>query len=169
MNLIGWRTVWGVQLFSGKRKANVVPGSSLDRITWPHHFTKLFELFQEHHFAFPYSNRTKTHKDIGQTNKYSKQIDKKTDHVHVFATKLHFIVYGKHILHLSLTDSLHTLKWALMLLALLRIFYLRFTSWPWVYIIFLIIQRPVINYSLHNLKDYFKSNKYNVNQLFDVS
>ncbi len=28
LNLIGWRTFWGVLLFSGKRAANVVPGSS---------------------------------------------------------------------------------------------------------------------------------------------
>ncbi len=29
LNLIGWRTIWGVQLFSGKRTANVVPGTAL--------------------------------------------------------------------------------------------------------------------------------------------
>ncbi len=46
LNLIGWRTFGGVQLFSGKRMANVVPGSSLDRITVPYHFAKLFLLFQ---------------------------------------------------------------------------------------------------------------------------
>ncbi len=40
LNLIGWRTFWSVQLFSGKRTANVVPGSSLDCITWPYLFEK---------------------------------------------------------------------------------------------------------------------------------
>ncbi len=72
LNLIGWRTFWGVQLFSGKRTANVVPGSFLDRITVLYHFAKWFLLFQRS------CNRkiTKTHYDTGQTNKYSKQKDK---------------------------------------------------------------------------------------------
>ncbi len=64
----------GVQFFSGKRAtANVVPGSTLDRITVPYHFAKWFLLFQRSHY-----NRkiTKTHNDTGQTNKYSKQKDK---------------------------------------------------------------------------------------------
>ncbi len=67
LNLIGWRTFWGVQFFSGKRTtANVVPGSSLDRITVPYHFAKWFLLFQR-----SYNRKiTKTHNDIGQTNKY---------------------------------------------------------------------------------------------------
>ncbi len=69
LNLIGWRTFWGVQLFSGKRTANVVPGSSLDRITVPYHFAKWFLLFQR-----SYNRKiTKTHNDTGQTNKYIKQ------------------------------------------------------------------------------------------------
>ncbi len=71
LNLIGWRTFWCVQLFSGKRRANVIPGSSLDRITVPYHFAKLFLLFQR-----SYNRKiTKTHNDTGQTNKYSKQKD----------------------------------------------------------------------------------------------
>ncbi len=40
---------------------------------------------------------TKTHNDIGQTNKYSKKMIKSTDLVYVFATKVCFIMYGKHI------------------------------------------------------------------------
>ncbi len=44
------------------------PGSSLDHITVPYHFAKWSLLFQRSY------NRTitKTHKDTGQTNKYSK-------------------------------------------------------------------------------------------------
>ncbi len=72
LNLIGWRTFWGVQLFSGKRMAKVVPGSSLDRITWLYHFTKWFLLFQR-----SYNRKiTKTYNNTGQTNKYSKQKNK---------------------------------------------------------------------------------------------
>ncbi len=102
-------------VFSGKRKENVVPGSSLDHIAWPYHFAKWCLLFQR-----SYNRKiTKTHNDTGQTNKYSKQKDK-IDRFHVFATKLSFIMYGKHIayslspaLGLSLTDThivAHTLK-----------------------------------------------------------
>ncbi len=60
--------------------ANVVPGSSLDRITVLFHFAKLFLLFQR------FYNRKMTKK-----NKYSKQKDKIDRSVHVFATKLRFI------------------------------------------------------------------------------
>ncbi len=72
LNLISWRTFWGLQLFSGKHTANIVPGSFLDRITVPYHFAKLYLLFQR-----SYNRKiTKTHNNTGQTNKYSKQKDK---------------------------------------------------------------------------------------------
>ncbi len=48
--------------------------------------------------------KNKTLNDTGQTNKHSKQKDKSTDLVHVFATKLRFIMYGKHIAY-SLSPS----------------------------------------------------------------
>ncbi len=80
---------------------NVVP---LDRITWPYHFAKWFLLFQR-------SYNSKTTKPTitlaKQINTVNKRI-KSTDLVLVFATKLCFIVYGKHIaysLSLSLTDA----------------------------------------------------------------
>ncbi len=107
LNLIE-RTFWGVQLFSGKRTANVVPGSSLDRITVPYHFAKWFLLFQR-----SYNRKiTKSNNDTGQKiNTVNKRI-KSTHLVHVFATELHFIMYGKHTayslspaLGLSLTDA----------------------------------------------------------------
>ncbi len=70
LNLIGWWTFWGVKLFSEKRTANVVPCSSLDRITVTYHFAKSFP------FQRSYNRKiTKTHNDTGQTNKYSKQKD----------------------------------------------------------------------------------------------
>ncbi len=85
--------------------------SSRHRITCPYHFAKLFVLFQR-------SLQPKTAKELKLTMTLAKQINiankriKTTDHIHVFATKLHFIMYGKHILYLSrslsLTDSLHT-------------------------------------------------------------
>ncbi len=81
LNLIGWRTFWGVQLFSGKRMADIAPGSFLDRITVPYYNRKII----------------KTHNDTGQTNKYSKQKYKIDSSCLCFATKLHFIMYGKHI------------------------------------------------------------------------
>ncbi len=68
------------------------------QLSWPvlYHFAKWFLLFQR-----SYNRKiTKTHNDTDQTNKYgnnktvSKRI-KSTDIVHVFATKLRFIVYGK--------------------------------------------------------------------------
>ncbi len=108
LNLIGWRTFWVVQLFSGKRTANIVPGSSLDRIRVPYH-AKLFLLFQKSY------NRQiiKTHNDTGQTNKYSKQKYKIDRSCPWFCHKIIcFIMYGKHIayslspaLGLSLTDT----------------------------------------------------------------
>ncbi len=45
---------------------------------------------------------------LAKTNKYSKQMDKKDRTNHVFDTKLRFIMYGKHMLYLSLINSLHT-------------------------------------------------------------
>ncbi len=87
--------------------------SSRHRITCPYHFAKWFVLFQRS-LAQP-----KTAKEPKPTRTLAKQINivnkriKMTDHIHVFATKLHFIMFGKHILSLSrslsLTDSLHTL------------------------------------------------------------
>ncbi len=109
LNLIGWRTFWGAQLFSGKRTTNVVPGCFLDRITWPYHFAKWFLLFQK-----SYNRKIiKTHNETlaKKINTVNKRI-KSTDLVHVFATKLRFIMYGKHMAYsLSLTDTLfaHTL------------------------------------------------------------
>ncbi len=71
LNLIGWRTFWGVQLFSGKCTANVVPDGSLDHITVPYHFAKWFILFQR-----SYNRKiTKTNNNTGQTNKCIKQKD----------------------------------------------------------------------------------------------
>ncbi len=82
LNLIGWWTFWGVYLFSWKRTANVVPGSSLDRITVTYHFAKWFP------FQKSYNRKiTKTHNDTGQTNTVNKRI-KSTDIVHDFATEL---------------------------------------------------------------------------------
>ncbi len=99
LNLIGWWTFWGVQLFWEKRTANVVPGSSLDRITVTYHFAKWFP------FQRSYNRKiTKTHNDTGQTNTVNKRITS-TDLVHDFATKLHFIMYGQHSL-ISLSRSL---------------------------------------------------------------
>ncbi len=100
LNLIGWRTFWGVQLFSGKRMANVVPGSSLDSF----HFAKWFLLFQR-----SYNRKiTKTHNDTGQTNEYSNQTDKIDSSC--FCNKIQFYHVCK--AHRSLphrrTYSLHT-------------------------------------------------------------
>ncbi len=101
LNLIGWWMFWGVQLFSGKRTANVDPGSSLNRITWPYHFTKWFLLFQR-----SYNTKiTKTHKDTGQTNKYSKQKDKIDRSSPCFCHKIKFYL-RKHKPTLSLSLSL---------------------------------------------------------------
>ncbi len=105
LNLIGWRTFWGVQLFSGKRMATVVPGSSLDRITWLYHFTKWFLLFQ-----MSYSRKiTKTHNNTGQTNKYSKQKNKIDRSCPCFCHKIAFYyVWKAHsLLSLSLPHK-HT-------------------------------------------------------------
>ncbi len=81
------------------RETHSEPGTVLhDHVTLPNYLS---------YFKDPYSKRTKTHNDTGQTNKYSKQRDN-NNHIHVFATKF-FIMYGKHILYLShslsLTDS----------------------------------------------------------------
>ncbi len=52
---------------------------------------------------------TETPNDTGQTNKYSKKRIKSTDLV--FATKLRFIMYGKHLVYsLSLSRSRSTLS-----------------------------------------------------------
>ncbi len=81
--------------------------SSRHCITCPHHFAKWFELFQRY-------LQPKTAKEPKPTTTLAKQINivnkriKTTDHIHVFATKLRFIMYGMHILSLSLTDSLCT-------------------------------------------------------------
>ncbi len=32
------------EVFSGKRKENVVPGSSLDHIAWPYHFAQMMSV-----------------------------------------------------------------------------------------------------------------------------
>ncbi len=73
--------------------------SSRHRITCPYHFAKWFALFQM-------SLQPKTAKEPKPTTTLAKQINSKqmiqtTDHLHVFATKLHFIMYGKHIVSLS--------------------------------------------------------------------
>ncbi len=104
LNLIGWRTFWGVQLFSGKRTANVVPGSALDRSTWPYQFAKWFMLFQR-----SYNRKiTKTHNDTGQTNKYSKQKDKIDRSFPCFCHKSTFYYVRKahNLLSLSRSRSL---------------------------------------------------------------
>ncbi len=60
--------------------------SSSRQLSWPHYITiSLRQMIYNRKI-------TKTHNDTGQTNKYSKQKEKKTDLVHVFATKLHFIM-----------------------------------------------------------------------------
>ncbi len=101
LNLIGWRTFWGVQLFSGKRTANVVPGSSLDRITVPYHFAKWFLLFQR-----SYNRKIiKTHNDTGQTNKYSKQKDTIDRSCPCFCDKITFYYVRKAHSLLSLSRS----------------------------------------------------------------
>ncbi len=101
LNLIGWRTFWGMQLFSGKRTVNVVPGSSLVRIIVPYHFGKLFMLFQR-----SYNRKiTKPTITLAQTNHTVNKRIKSTDLVHVFATKLSFVMYGKHIALVSLSHS----------------------------------------------------------------
>ncbi len=90
------------------RVTHVVPGSFLDRITDPFQFAKWFLIFQR-----SYNRKIiKTHNDIGQTNKYSKQKYKIDSSCPCLATKLRFIMYGKHIAYslspalcLSLTDT----------------------------------------------------------------
>ncbi len=101
LNLIGWRTFWGVQLFSGKRTVNVVPGSSLDRVTVPYHFAKWFLLFQRSYNI----KITKTHNDTGQTNKYSKQKDKIDKSCPCFCHKIKFYYVRKAHTLLSLSRS----------------------------------------------------------------
>ncbi len=101
LNRIGWRTFWGVQLLSGKRTPNVVPGSSLDRITVPYHFAKWFLLFQRSYN----SKITKTHIDTGQTNKYSKQKDKIDRSCPCFCHKITFYFVRKAHSLLSLSCS----------------------------------------------------------------
>ncbi len=88
---------WGVQLFSGKHTANVVPGSSLDRFTVLYHFAKWFLLFQK----VLQQKNNQNQQDTGQIQKYSKQWDKNDRSFPCFATKWRFIVYVKHILYLS--------------------------------------------------------------------
>ncbi len=99
LNLIGWWTFWGVQLFSGKRTANVVPGSFLDHITVLYHFAKWFLLFQS-----SYNRKiTKTHNDTGQTNKYIKQKAKINRSYPCFCHKILFYYVRKaHSLTLTL-------------------------------------------------------------------
>jgi len=97
LNLIGWQTFWGVQLFSGKRTANVVPGRSLDRIKWPYLFAKWFLLFKR-----SYNRKiTKTHNDTDQTNKYSKQKDKIDRSSPCFCHKITFYYVQKAHSHVS--------------------------------------------------------------------
>jgi hypothetical protein len=63
------------------------------------------------YFKRSYNNKTtKTHNDTGQTHKYSKQWDKNDRSVPCFATKLHFIMYVKHILYFSRSLSLTPLQ-----------------------------------------------------------
>ncbi len=65
------------------------------------------------YFKGPYSLKQQKNQNPQRhwPNKYILNIQS-TDYIHVFATKLRFIMYGKHILSLSrslsLTDSLHT-------------------------------------------------------------
>ncbi len=106
LNLIGWRKFSGVQLFSGKRTANVVPGSFLDRITVPYHFAKWFvisKVLKQKNYQNP---------DTGQTNKYSKQKDKIDSSCPYFCHKMKFYCVWKAHSLLSLphrhTYSLHT-------------------------------------------------------------
>ncbi len=105
------------EVFSGKRKENVVPGSSLDHIAWPYHFAKWCLLFQR-----SYNRKiTKTHNDTGQTNKYSKQKDKIDRSFpcvchkikFYYVRKAHSILSLSPALGLSLTDThiiAHTLN-----------------------------------------------------------
>ncbi len=112
---------WGVQLFSGKHTANVVPGSSLDRFTVQYHFAKWFQLFQK----VLQQKNNQNQQDTGQIQKYSKQWDKNDRSFPCFATKWRFIVYVKHILYFSRslsplqTQFKHMKTYALMLLSLL--------------------------------------------------
>ncbi len=93
LNLIGWRTFWGVRLFSGKRTVNVVPGSSR-----PHYMTislrQIISVISKGLTTEQYPKPTMAlAKQINTVNKRIKSIDL----VHVFTTKLCFIMYGKRI------------------------------------------------------------------------
>ncbi len=96
------------------------------RITSP----KLFMLFQRSYN----SNITKTNTTLAkQINILNKRL-KMTDTFHVFATQLHFIMYGKHIsptLFPSQTHSLHTLTYALMLVLLWKCYQYSLTLENW--------------------------------------
>ncbi len=76
---------------------------------------------------------------VKQINIVNKRI-KTTDHIHVFATKFHFIMNGKHILFLSRSLSLTDAVCTRVVSA----------SPPRVFIILLIIQRPIIDYYMPN-------------------
>ncbi len=79
--------------------------SSGHRITCRYHFAKWFVLFQR-------SLQPKTAKEPKPTTTLAKQINivnnriKMTQNVHVFATKLRFIMYGKHIAYYNLSPAL---------------------------------------------------------------
>ncbi len=95
------KNVLRCELFSGKRTANVVPGSSLDCITVPYHFAKSFLLFQR-----SYNRKiTKTHNDTGQTNKYSKKMYKIDRSCPCFCNKIMFYYVRKAHSLLSLSRS----------------------------------------------------------------
>ncbi len=63
------------------------------QLSWPHYMTTSL-----HQIISVITKKiNKTHNDTGQTNKYSKQKDKINSSCSCFATKLHFIMYVKHI------------------------------------------------------------------------
>ncbi len=75
---------------------------SSKQLSWPHYSSVSLRLMIS--VISKVFQQKKKHNDTGQTNKHSKQKDKSTDLVHVFATKLRFIMYGKHIAY-SLSPS----------------------------------------------------------------
>ncbi len=95
--------------------------SSRHRITWPYHFAKWFALFQR-------SLQPKTAKEPKPTTTLAKQINivNKRIKISMFLPQNYVLLCTESTYSispaLSLTDSLHTLTYALMLLALLWLY-----------------------------------------------
>ncbi len=96
-----------MQLFSGKRTANVVPGTALHvNITTPNDLR---------YFKGPHSlkqQKNQTHNDTGQTNKYSKQKDTIDRLYPCFCNKitLYYVrkAHRKHTHTHTVTKTIHT-------------------------------------------------------------